>query len=182
MSVDIDYFTLHRLTELAFKFDTGDKTQYRNTILSIIKSKPSEEAANTILQFIEDQYNERKLIFAVSTADPKAALKPKTKPFRRVGATEADVVPVTELTSEEMERRQEASKISSERLASFYKNAMMVSQEDDEDDEEDASEEELEAIMKLQILNSVEMAPVEEDPLDNGYRYGIPFDPSNDDS
>ena len=180
MSVDIDYFTLHRLTEKAFKFDDEDKQQCYPTLLNLIRSKSPEDAAQSIIRYIDEQFSSRKLLFAVSTADPNAALKPKKKPFRRVGADDPNAVlpTITELTPEEIDRRQEAAKASSARITSFYKNAMMAVQEEDEGEDENLTEEEMEAILKNDILNSVMLAPEEETDNDpsNGVRYGIPLD------
>src|SRR5574343_259425 len=164
MSIDIDYFTLHRLTEKAFKFDDEDKEKCFFTLLNLIKSKNQEDAVQSIIRYINDEFSSRKLIFASSTANPTAALKPKAKPFRRVGADDPNAVlpSVTEFTPEEIDRRQEAAKVSSERITSFYKNAMRSVQEEDEAEYENLTEEEMEAILKNDILNSVMLAPEEE--------------------
>lgn len=164
MSIDIDYFTLHRLTEKAFKFDDEDKEKCFFTLLNLIKSRNPEDAVQSIIKYIDDEFSSRKLIFASSTANPMAALKPKAKPFRRVGADDPNAVlpAVTEFTPEEIVRRQEAAKVSSERITSFYKNAMRSVQEEDEAEYENLTEEEMEAILKNDILNSVMLAPEEE--------------------
>jgi hypothetical protein len=149
--VDIDYFTLHRLTEKAFKFDKSDKEEYRDKILNFISGdNPIED----ILNFIEQDLTTRKIIFAASTADPKTALKPKGKMFRRTGADESvqeAILPPTEVSPEEFSRRLAMAQQASQKMI------LMGNFEDDEEDDDsdiDMDNEDIEAALKTEILNS----------------------------
>jgi len=159
--VDIDYFTLHRLTERAFKFDNSDKEQYRNKITECFQQ---EDPVESILNFIEQEYTARKIIFAVSTADPKTALKPKGKMFRRAGEgpDEAVFSQPSEVSETEFLRRQVLAREASQRLV-----IMSDFQEDDDDDEQlDMNEDEIEESLKKEIMNSRALSGKREDEDD----------------
>jgi hypothetical protein len=160
MSVDIDFFTLGRLTEKAFKFDTSDKAEYISKISAILSS--SKNPVEDIVKFIEQELLSRKIIFAASTADPKTALKPKGMMFRRAGADEpapATVLLPTEITAEELDRRLQKAREASRNLAIMG----IVDDDDDDDSGNDEDIDDIEDLMKSQVLNSNSLAGKLED-------------------
>lgn len=173
MSVDIDYFTLHRLTEKAFRFEESDKKLLSNKISLIIENNASEEAViNEIVNLVEEDILSRKIIFASSTADPTAALKPKGRAFRRVTDEDTEVqvqTPPVALTQDEITRRKEAAKAAQAKNQAFYK---MIDLHVDEEDENELSEDsgdisvdteesDIEEVLKAQILASKQLEAAE---------------------
>lgn len=163
MSIDIDYFTLHRLTEKAFRFEESDKKELKNKIFHIITSSSSnDEIIEKVVELIGEDLFTRKLHFAATTADPVAALKPKGRIVRRVAEeqTTADVqLPPTALTEDEMQRRLLAAKEASEKNKTFY--GMIYSSDDDDDHDDDDGElnnDEMESLIKDQIISSQQLA------------------------
>jgi hypothetical protein len=159
MSVDIDFFTLGRLTEKAFKFDTSDKTEYTSKISAILSS--SKDPVEDIVKFIEQELLSRKIIFAASTADPKTALKPKGMMFRRAAdePAPAAVLLPTEITAEELDRRLQKAREASRNLAIMG----IVDDDDDDDSGNDEDIDDIEDLMKSQVLNSNSLAGKLED-------------------
>jgi len=149
--VDIDYFTLHRLTEKAFKFDKSDREQYKQKIYEILAGESPVEG---ILDFLEQEFTARKIIFAASTADPKTALKPKGKMFRRAGEDDKTPQPLlqpTEVSPEEFSRRLALAQQASQKM-------ILMGNFEDEDDEEDSdldmNDNDIETALKQEIMNS----------------------------
>jgi hypothetical protein len=175
MSVDIDYFTLHRLTEKAFRFEESDKKILANKIGVIIENNASADAViNAIVALVEEDILSRKIIFASSTADPTAALKPKGRAFRRVTDedTESQVqTPPVALTEDEIARRMDAAKAAQAKNKAFYKmidlhGGMDEEDEDEEDEGEaensgDTEESNIEELLKAQIMASKQLEAAE---------------------
>lgn len=83
-NIDVDSHTLHRLSSKAFNFDTEEKERYREEFLRLLQNEHLDIALDMIIEFIEDEYKSREILFATGTVNPKSILKPKGRIFRRV--------------------------------------------------------------------------------------------------
>ena len=164
MSVDIDFYTLHRLTDKAFKFDENDRREYKKKILECIDNK-EKDGVDLILDFISDEYTSRRMFFAAGTADPKSILKPKGRIFRRVsGENKENNVQSLEITNDEINRRLAKAVESSEKNKLFYESLEINTEIDSSNENWDdtVSDGELENILKEQIKKSEEFAEEEQ--------------------
>lgn len=162
MSIDIDYFTLHRLTEKAFRYEDSEKQELTKNISDIISSSSSnDEIIRKVVELVGDDLFTRKLQFASSTVDPKSALKPKGRLVRRVTDDQqlptVVKLPSDDISEDEMSRRITAAKVAADRNRAFY-GMIELSNDDDDDDDNDnvdgISDDEIESLMKVQIMTS----------------------------
>jgi hypothetical protein len=158
--IEIDMYTLHRLTEKAFKFDDENKKKYKEKISQLLNK---ENAVDEIINFIDSEYASRKILFAASTADPNKALKPKGRIFRRT-INENPIKEVKSSTPDdfqsELDRRIKEAKESAKKHQTFYNHLNFQNDDENEyndDENKEIENEKIESLLKDQILTSKQL-------------------------